>query len=125
MRQLPLTMSSYLRYKLAVGPRQPVPCGTLAAIHRDSVYRSVLHRQGRSRPPRHGPNGQGTDQSSPKRQNQPRRETNPRKHVVCVPEWYSLNTPLDFKLELFADVGEVYALAAATILTSRTLLSVA
>ena len=31
----------------------------------------MLHRQGRSRPPRHGPNGQGTDQASPKRQHKP------------------------------------------------------
>ena len=47
---------------------------------------SVLHRQGRSRPPRHGPNGQGTDQSSPKRQQKPtkRGETSPRKHAGTI-----------------------------------------
>ena len=32
---------------------------------------SVLHRQGRSRRPRHGPNGQCIEQSIPKRQHKP------------------------------------------------------
>ena len=43
---------------------------------------SVLHRQGRSRTPRHGPNGQGIDQLSPKRPHQPPgRAPITRKHV--------------------------------------------
>ena len=47
---------------------QPCP-DVLVLNHAESAC--VLHRQGRARRPRHGPNGQCIEQSSPKRQHKP------------------------------------------------------